>query len=378
MAEPVEAPKLAEPVEAPKVGEYAAGALWWCLFDRHQDRGRTLAAAAIALAMIRAPGSYLWVFVSPGPVRLTPMRLVFAGTPQVAADTLAQLLQRSEHEVVAVLTRPDAPQGRSSRPVPSPVARLAAEHGIEVLRPQRASDPQLAARLEQLAPQCCPVVAYGGLIPKKLLELPRFGWVNVHFSLLPRWRGAAPVQHAILAGDEVTGVTIFELVAELDAGPVLATAEYRLGEQTNAGQALQALQESGTALLIQTLAAIAEGGARAVAQPLDGVTLAPKLTVEAARIDWTNSATVIQRQVRALNPSPIAWTELDGQRFRVLAAAVQEGSGLAPGRYLPSKRSVVVGTGEGDLELLTVQPAGRRAIAGADWGRGVREPGSFQ
>ncbi len=163
------------------------------------------------------------------------MRLVFAGTPQVAADTLTHLLDHGGHEVVAVLTRPDAPQGRSKRPVPSPVAALAQERGIEVLRPARAADPGLAARLAELAPQCCPVVAYGGLIPQTLLEPPEHGWVNVHFSLLPRWRGAAPVQHAILAGDEVTGVTVFELVAALDAGPVLGTREYRFGAADTAG-----------------------------------------------------------------------------------------------------------------------------------------------
>jgi methionyl-tRNA formyltransferase len=305
------------------------------------------------------------------------MRLVFAGTPQVAADTLAHLLQDSAHEVVAVLTRPDAPQGRSSRAVPSPVAQLALDHGIEVLRPQRARDPELAARLTELAPQCCPVVAYGGLIPPTLLEVPAYGWINVHFSLLPRWRGAAPVQQAILAGDEVTGVTVFELVTALDAGPVLATAEYRLGVQENAGQALAALQELGSTVLCETLAAIAAGTANAVDQPTDGVTLAPKMSVEGARIDWSRAAIAIQRQVQANNPSPMAWTELDGQRFRVLAAVAQEGSGLAPGAFVPGKRSVVVGTGEGDLELVTVQPAGRKAVPGPDWGRGIREPGSF-
>ncbi len=306
------------------------------------------------------------------------MRLVFAGTPQVAADTLAQLLEHSAHEVVAVLTRPDAPLGRSSRLVPSPVAQLAIEHGIEVLRPERARDPHLAARLAEIAPDCCPVVAYGGLIPQALLELPKHGWINVHFSLLPRWRGAAPVQHAILAGDEITGVTVFELVAALDAGPVLATAEYRLGEQETTGEALAALQLLGGQVLLSTLAAIAAGTVTAIAQPEAGVTLAPKLTVAAARIDWSAPAGQIQRQVLANNPSPMAWTELDGQRFRVLAARAAESSGLEVGVVRAEKRRVVVGTGDGDLELLSVQPAGRKAVAGADWGRGLRELGRFQ
>jgi methionyl-tRNA formyltransferase len=300
------------------------------------------------------------------------MRLVFAGTPLVAANTLARLLADDSHEVVAVLTRPDAPQGRSSRPVPSPVAQLAAEHGIEVLRPARASDPDLAARLAELDPDCCPVVAYGGLIPRSLLDLPRHGWVNVHFSLLPRWRGAAPVQHAILAGDEVTGVTVFELVEGLDAGPVLASADCVLGESESAGEALEALQALGAEELVRTLDALAAGTVTAVPQPEEGVTLAPKLTVQGARIDWSRPAVEISRQVRANNPSPVAWTELDGERFRVLHAVPAEGDGLAPAELRAGKRSVLVGTGSGPLELLQVQPAGKRPTAAADWGRGLR------
>jgi methionyl-tRNA formyltransferase len=300
------------------------------------------------------------------------MRLVFAGTPLVAANTLARLLADDGHEVVAVLTRPDAPQGRSSRPVPSPVAQLAAEHGIEVLRPARASDPGLATRLAELDPDCCPVVAYGGLIPRSLLDLPRHGWVNVHFSLLPRWRGAAPVQHAILAGDEVTGVTVFELVEALDAGPVLASADYALGASETAGEALEALEALGAEELVRTLDALAAGTVTAVPQPEDGVTLAPKLTVQGARIDWTRPAEEISRQVRANNPSPVAWTELDGERFRVLHAVPAEGDGPAPAELRAGKRSVLVGTGSGPLELLQVQPAGKRPTAAADWGRGLR------
>jgi methionyl-tRNA formyltransferase len=300
------------------------------------------------------------------------MRLVFAGTPQVAADTLAALLAGGSHEVVAVLTRPDAPQGRSARPVPSPVAQLAADHGLEVLRPVRTSEPTLAARLAELAPECCPIVAYGGLIPRSLLDLPAHGWVNVHYSLLPRWRGAAPVQHAILAGDEVTGVTVFELVEALDAGPVLATAEYRLGPDETAGAALTALTGLGTRVLIDTLDALEAGTAVAQDQAEDGVTLAPKLTVAGARIDWTQPAVAIDRQVRANNPSPVAWTELDGDRFRVLEAVPVAGAGLAPGELRPDKRDVLVGTGSGSLQLRLVQPAGKRPLAAADWGRGLR------
>lgn len=300
------------------------------------------------------------------------MRLVFAGTPQPAADTLSRLLADSGHEVVAVLTRPDAPQGRSSRPTPSPVAQLAASRGIEVLRPERAGDPSLAERLTELAPDCCPIVAYGGLIPSALLRVPVHGWVNVHYSLLPRWRGAAPVQRAILAGDAVTGVTVFELVRELDAGAVLATAEYSLGELETAGEALTALTGLGADLLLTTLDAIAGGTAAAAPQPEHGVTLAPKLTVAEARIDWTRPAVELARQIRANNPSPMAWTELAGERFRVLLARPAAASGLEPGQLRVEKRRVVAGTGSGDLELLRVQPSGRKALAGPDWGRGLR------
>jgi len=306
------------------------------------------------------------------------MRLVFAGTPQVAADTLAHLLERGRHEVAAVLTRPDAAKGRSSRLVPSPVAELALDQGIEVLRPAHAGDPELASRLAELAPDCCPVVAYGGLIPRALLSQPRCGWVNVHFSLLPRWRGAAPVQHAILAGDEVTGVTVFELVEALDAGPVLATTEYHLGADETAGEALAALQARGADLLADTLDALESGAVVAAPQPADGITLAPKLTVDGARIDWTRPAAGIARQVRANNPSPVAWTGLGGERFRVLLAVPAAQAGLEPGEVRPGKREVLVGTGDGSLELRLVQPAGKRALPAVDWGRGLRGPGRFE
>lgn len=306
------------------------------------------------------------------------MRLVFAGTPQVAADTLAELLASDHHEVVAVLTRPDAAQGRSSRLMPSPVAQLAMDHGIEVLRPARARDPELADRLAELAPDCCPVVAYGGLIPAPLLAVPTHGWINVHFSLLPRWRGAAPVQHAIAAGDLIIGVMVFELVFEFDAGPILGQAIYPLDELTTAGVALAELQTLGAHLLLDTLAAIEAGTAISTDQTEIGVTVAPKLTVGAARLDWQRPARELQRQVLANNPSPVAWTTLDGQRFRIFLARAVEGPPLDPGQIHVEKRRVLVGTGHDALELIQVQPAGRKAVAGADWGRGLRGPGRFE
>lgn len=310
------------------------------------------------------------------------MRLVFAGTPTVAADTLRTMLDDPRHEVVAVLTRPDAPRGRSAQPVPSAVAQLAAERGLEVLKPARANDPALATRLAELAPDCCPVVAYGGLIPQALLDLPAHGWVNVHYSLLPRWRGAAPVQHAILAGDAVTGVTVFQLVAELDAGAILAQQEYPLSEDATSGAVLEALQPVGEQLLRQVLAEIEDGQAVPRPQPEQGVTVAPKLSVDAARVDWQRTAAEVDRLVRANNPAPTAWTELAGQRCRILACRPlppeAEVAALAPGELCSQKRRLLVGTGAGVVELLSVQPAGKKPLAGADWGRGLRDGGQFQ
>lgn len=305
------------------------------------------------------------------------MRLVFAGTPEVAAKTLEHLLQQGQHEVVAVLTRPDAAQGRSSRKIPSPVAQLAERAGIEVLRPTRPRDPELAERLAQLAPECCPVVAYGGLIPQALLELPAHGWVNVHYSLLPRWRGAAPVQHSILAGDEIGGVSVFQLVSELDAGPIYAQQDYQFGETETAGEALTALEPIGARTLVEVLDELEGGTAVAAPQPTAGITLAPKLSQAAARLDWRQSALQLSRQIRANSPSPIAWTELAGERFRVLSAAPTAGS-LASGEIQAEKKQVLVGTGEGLLRLGQVQPAGKRPLAAADWGRGLRGPGRFE
>jgi methionyl-tRNA formyltransferase len=304
------------------------------------------------------------------------MRLVFAGTPQVAADTL-ELLLAGPHEVVAVVSRPDAAVGRSSRPVPSPVSRLALDRRIELLRPDRIAEA--ADRLAQLAPDAGAVVAYGGLIPQGVLELPRHGWVNVHYSLLPRWRGAAPVQHALLAGDPVTGVSVFRLVAALDAGPLFATREVTIEPGETAGDLLGRLTPIGADTLGVVLDDLAAGRARAVEQAGDGLTLAPKLAAAAGRLDWTLPAGRLERVVQASNPSPVAWTTLGGERFRVLRARVAEGpAGLSPGELLLGRRDVVVGTGDGVLELLQVQPQGRRPMPAGDWARGRHgEPARF-
>lgn len=306
------------------------------------------------------------------------MRVVFAGTPEVALPAL-EAIAASEHELVAVVTRPDAAQGRSKRLVPSPVAAWASERGIEVLKPTKPRDPEFVERLRALAPDVCPVVAYGALIPADVLAIPTHGWVNVHFSLLPAWRGAAPVQRAILAGDAETGVTIFDLVPALDAGPVYLREASPLGDAETAGDVLTRLADRGAGLLVEVLHALAAGTATATAQPETGVTLAPKLTVAEARIDWTQAAITIDRQLRGCNPSPVAWTTFRGERFKVWLGRAQAGTVLAPGALAVDKRSVNVGTGRGVLELLQVQPAGKKVMAAADWGRGLgAEPESFE
>lgn len=306
------------------------------------------------------------------------MRLVFAGTPEVALPTL-EALAASRHELVGIVTRPDAPQGRSRRPVPSPVAAWAAEHGIETLKPASAREPELAARLRELAPDCCPVVAYGALIPANVLAIPPRGWVNVHFSLLPAWRGAAPVQRGILAGDTETGISIFDLVPALDAGDIYRQEPSPLGDTETSGEVLARLADRGAGLLVEVLDAIEDGTATATPQLDTGITLAPKLTVADARIDWTRPAVEIDRQIRACNPNPAAWTTYRGERFKVWLGRAQAGTVLAPGAIDAGRRSVNVGTGRGVLELLQVQPAGKRPMAAADWGRGLGgEPGGFE
>ncbi|MFT4295732.1 MAG: methionyl-tRNA formyltransferase [Micropruina sp.] len=306
------------------------------------------------------------------------MRLVFAGTPQVALPAL-DAIAASRHQLVGVVTRPDAAQGRSKRLVPSPVAAWAAERGIEALKPASPRDPEFIARLRELAPDCCPVVAYGALIPADVLSIPKHGWVNMHFSLLPAWRGAAPVQRGILAGDRETGITIFDLVPALDAGPVYLKELSPIADTDTSGEVLTRLAERGAALLVQVLDALEDGAATATPQPDDGISLAPKLTVADARIDWARPAIEIDRQIRACNPNPVAWTTHRGERFKVWLGHAQAGTVLAPGAIDAGRRTVNVGTGRGVLELLQVQPAGKRPMAAADWGRGLgSDPGSFE
>ncbi|MBR7838246.1 methionyl-tRNA formyltransferase [Actinospica durhamensis] len=301
------------------------------------------------------------------------MRVLFAGTPQPAVPSLEALIASSRHEVVAVLTRPDAPTGRGRRFEPSPVRRLAEEHGIEVLTPARPRDPEFLARLAELAPDVCPVVAYGGLIPPDALRIPARGWVNLHFSLLPAWRGAAPVQHALMSGDEITGACTFLLEQGLDTGPLYGSITTEIGRTDTAGDLLERLAVDGARLLAATLDGIEDGELRPVPQPADGISLAPKISVEDARVDWKTPAQFIDRQVRACTPAPGAWTTLGDERVKLFPLTPLPGAtDVEPGRVVVDKRGVVVGTGSGHtVRLGDVQPQGRKRMNAADWARGL-------
>ncbi|MFS4097953.1 methionyl-tRNA formyltransferase [Streptomyces sp. AF1A] len=301
------------------------------------------------------------------------MKLVFAGTPEVAVPALDALLASGRHEVAAVVTRPDAPAGRGRRLVASPVAERAEESGIEVLKPVRPRDPEFLERLAQIAPDCCPVVAYGALLPRVALDIPAHGWVNLHFSLLPAWRGAAPVQHAIMAGDEITGASTFLIEEGLDSGPVYGTVTEQIRPTDTSGDLLTRLAFAGAGLLAATMDGIADGTLKAVPQPAEGISLAPKITVEDAEVDFATPALRVDRVVRGCTPAPGAWTTFRGERLKLIQVAlVPERTDLAPGRLVAGKNSVHVGTGSHAVELLWVQAQGKKPMRAADWARGVR------
>ncbi|HEY8457270.1 MAG TPA: methionyl-tRNA formyltransferase [Actinopolymorphaceae bacterium] len=299
------------------------------------------------------------------------MRLVFAGTPELALPSLEALLA-SDHDVVAVVTRPDAPSGRGRKLHQSPVAERAEAAGLRVLKPGSPKDPEFLEQLRELAPDCCPVVAYGGLLPRPVLEVPRHGWINLHFSLLPAWRGAAPVQHAILAGDEVTGATTFQIVEALDAGPIYGTVTEPIRPDDTAGDLLERLSHSGARLLLATLDGIAAGTLEARPQPAEGVSYAGKIEVEHVRIDWSKPAFHIDRLVRAATPAPGAWTTFRGGRLKIGPVTVEtDALELPPGEIVAEKTRVLVGTGSIPVRLGTVQPHGKKPMPAADWARGV-------
>lgn len=305
------------------------------------------------------------------------MRVVFAGTPGAALPSLGALID-SSHEVAAVLTRPDARVGRGRSLRSSPVKEMALDAGIEVLTPQRASDPGFLHRLAELAPEACPVVAYGDLLPPTALAVPRHGWINLHFSLLPSWRGAAPVQHAIIAGDAQTGATTFRLEEGLDTGPVLGVLRTPVGARETSGELLQRLAQSGAALLLETLDRLEDGTVTFTPQPREGISHAPKMSVADARVNWGATCAEIDAHVRGCTPAPGAWTMFRGQRLRLFPLLTKNGEPTTTaerGQIFATKRTVEVTTGDGTVELSQVQPQGKKPMDAADWARGVRVEG---
>ncbi|WP_433048307.1 methionyl-tRNA formyltransferase [Dactylosporangium sp. CS-033363] len=309
------------------------------------------------------------------------MRLVFAGTPQVALPALDAIAD-SKHELVAVVTRPDAPSGRGRNLVPSPVSAWATEREIPVLTPAKPREPEFQERLRELEPDCAPVVAYGALVPRSALDIPRYGWVNLHFSLLPAWRGAAPVQHAVLHGDEVTGASVFLLEEGLDTGPVYGTLTEAVGARDTSGDLLERLAVSGAELLVRVLDGIEAGTLSAVPQPHEGISTAPKLTVEDAQVRWADPAFAVDRRVRACTPAPSAWTTFRGDRLKLgpvtplTAATVIAGQTPAPtpgpGELVVERNRVLVGTGTVPVVLGTVTAPGKKAMPADAWARGAR------
>jgi methionyl-tRNA formyltransferase len=307
------------------------------------------------------------------------VRLVFAGTPQAAVASLEALIA-SSHEVCAVLTRPDAPVGRGRRMERSPVGQYAEQAGIPVWTPASVRDEAFLAELARLAPDACPIVAYGALIPREALDIPRKGWINLHFSLLPAWRGAAPVQHAIWHGDDITGASTFILEEGLDTGPVLGTVTEPIGPRDTSGDLLQRLAVSGAQLLVHTLDGLESATVSAVPQPHDGISLAPKIDVDDAHVDFAQPAIRVDRHIRACTPAPGAWAVFRGERLRLGPVSVGTDSGwdpgevdeLPPGAIRAGKRDVWVGTASSAVRLGDVTPAGKRPMTAADWARGVR------
>lgn len=304
------------------------------------------------------------------------MRIVFAGTPAVTLPSL-EAIAASGHELIAVVTRPDAPAGRGRQLTRSPAGAWADERGIEVLTPQRPREPEFLQRLRELAPDVAPVVAYGALVPPVALEIPKHGWVNLHFSLLPAWRGAAPVQHAVLHGDEVTGASVFELEAGMDTGPVYGTLTEQIRPTDTSGDLLERLATEGAGLLVAVLDAIEAGTARAHPQPADGISLAPKLSVDDARVRWGDPAFAVDRRIRACTPAPGAWTTLRGDRLKLgPVRPVANATALEPGELLVERSQVLAGTATTPVILGEVRAAGKKPMSAGDWARGLRiQPG---
>jgi methionyl-tRNA formyltransferase len=301
------------------------------------------------------------------------MRVVFAGTPDVALPAL-DAIAASNHDLVGVVTRPDAPAGRGRKLVASPVAQRAEELGVPVLKPAHPRDADFLEALAALEPDCCPVVAYGALLPQSALDVPRHAWVNLHFSVLPHWRGAAPVQHAIWAGDEVTGATTFQIVKELDAGPTYGLMTQTIRPDDTAGTLLAKLAEGGAGLLVATLDGIDDGSIEARPQQEEGVSYAPKILTEHAKVDWEDPALGVDRRIRACTPDPGAWSTYAGERIKLGPVVLTDRDPIAPGVLEVTKNAVHVGTGTNPVRLGDVRPHGRKQMPAADWARGVQFP----
>jgi methionyl-tRNA formyltransferase len=302
-----------------------------------------------------------------------PVRLIFAGTPEPALPALRRLIDSPRHEVVAVLTRPDAAVGRHGKLEPSPVAREAVDRGIPVLRPARPNSPEFVAELTQLAPEVCAVVAYGALLRDALLAVPQHGWINLHFSVLPAWRGAAPVQAAIAAGDTITGASTFQIEPSLDSGPIYGVVTEAIRPTDTAGELLERLAVSGAALLSTTLDGVADSTLTPRPQPAEGVSIAPKITVEQARVRWDLPALIVERRIRAVTPNPGAWTLIGDLRIKL--GPVELGDApepLPPGAIHIDRKSVWVGTASEPVRLGQIQPPGKKFMNAVDWARGAR------
>ena len=312
------------------------------------------------------------------------MRIVFAGTPETAVPSLRALIDGGKHEIAAVVTRPDAPKGRGRTLHRSPVGEVADAAGIPVLTPSSGRDPELATALRGLDIDAAAVVAYGNILPQDVLDIPRHGWVNLHFSLLPAWRGASPVNSAIAAGDEISGASTFKLEAAMDTGPVYGTITERISAGDTAGDLLGRLAESGASLLAATLDGIESGDLVAVPQPSDGVSYSGKIGPSDARIRWDLPAYAVDRHVRSITPVPGAWTELPGNRIKIGGLTPMtsdelppQGEGLSPGELNWTKKALFAGTASGAVRVDSLQPPGKKMMNAMDWIRGSHiEPGA--
>jgi len=297
------------------------------------------------------------------------VKILYAGTPSVAVPPLVHLAERPDVEIVAVLTRTDAPVGRKKVLTPSPVAEEAGRRGLPVLKANRV-DAELTERIRGLGADVAAVVAYGAVVPQAALDAVPHGWINLHFSLLPQWRGAAPVQRALMAGDTVVGASTFLLEAGLDTGPVLGTMTDEVRPDDTAGTVLERLSRTAAPLLADSLRAVVDGSARPAPQQGD-VTHAPKLTAEDGRVRWSDPAVAVAHRVRGATPEPGAWTRLEERRLKLdLVLPRPDVRDLAPGRCVLRGDAVLVGTGSYAVQLTRVQPAGKKTMEATAWARG--------